>query len=202
MPLLLTNISLIMASALVITIFITAQNYTQLAIAIIIYPLFVFFVYRVFRNAIFKPRVKVAEKIEPVTTQEKIADAVADNNKRLFLKLVGATGISFLLISIFGRRVESLLFGQNLSQAPALVRNVPSDAANTPSPTNGYTISEIDDSLVGYYGFTSLDGAWFIMKRDTNSGSFRYVKGKSDFPSNWKKRENLKYDYFYNVFVD
>lgn len=205
--LLLTNLSFVMALAVVIATFITAKTYTQLGIAIILYPLLAFFAYKVFADTIWRspstktvtyvhPLLKVAETVEDVKKENV---GVADIDKRLFLKLIGATGLSFFLISIFGRRVESWLFGQNLGTQPA--PSAGKTIAAAASPTDGYTISETDDSIVGYYGFINKEGAWFIMKRDQDSGSFRYVKGASDFPKNWKNRENLKYDYFYNIFV-
>lgn len=204
---LLTNFTFIIVGALVIAIFITAKSYTQLGIAIFLYPLLAFFAYKVFENTIWRnpsektialvhPMVKEAEEVEDV----KEANAtIADFDKRTFLKLIGATGLSFFLISLFGRRIEALLFGQNLGTVPAPPGGKTSAAAA--SPTDGYTISEIDDSIVGYFGFINKDGAFFIMKRDTDSGTFRYAKGAKDFPGNWKNRQNLKYDYFYNVFV-
>lgn len=210
--LLFVNFSFVIALALVVGVFITAKSYTQLGIAVLLYPLLIIFAYKVFQDQILGSSLKKqAAAVHPTvaTTKSDLAAAkledvkkermgIADMDKRLFLKLIGATGLSFFLISIFGRRVETLLFGQNLGQfvsAPAKTQTAPS------SPTDGYTISEIDDSIVGYFGFINKDGAWFIMKRDTDTGSFRYAKGKSDFPGNWKNRENLKYDYFHNVFV-
>lgn len=206
---LLTNFTFLISAAVIVT-FITAKTYTQLGIAILLYPLLAFFVYKVFENTIWRPSSKkTVEQIQPlvkVAENEDVKTAsvgIADTDKRLFLKLIGATGLSFFLISIFGRRIEALLFGQNLGRVPASVGNPPAGKTSpaTVSPTEGYTISEIDDNIVGYYGFVNKEGAWFIMKRDTNSGSFRYAKGGSDFPANWKKRQDLKYDYFHNVFV-
>lgn len=205
--LLLINFSFVMALAVVITTFITAKTYIQLGIAIILYPLLALFAYKVFENKIFRSPLKNQEANvqTPVAEVEKIEDIkkaemdVADTNKRTFLKLIAATGLSFFLISIFGRRIESMLFNQNmgtLSAPPAGKTGV-----IAASPTDGYIISEIDDNIVGYFGFVNQDGAWFIMKQDTDNGSFRYAKGSSNFPANWKNRENLKYDYFHNVFV-
>lgn len=203
--LLLTNFSFLIAGAVVVATFVTAKTYIQLGIAIILYPLLAFFAYKLFENTIWKyPSIKSAVLAHPwVNETEKLEDvkkervAVADIDKRLFLKLIGATGLSFFLISLFGRRVETFLFGQTPATQPAPAGKT----AAASSPTDGYTISEIDDSIVGYFGFINNEGAWFIMKRDTDGGTFRYVKGGKDFPGNWKKRQDLKYDYFYNVFV-
>lgn len=196
--LLLVNFSFVMVLALVVATFITAKSYTQLGIAIILYPLLAIFAYKVFEHTIWKPSQPAVTVVEKVEAVKKEYVGVSDIDKRLFLKVIGATGLSFFLISIFGRRAENFLFGQNQTTQPAPAGKT---SAASPSPTDGYTISEIDEGIVGYFGFINKDGAWFIMKRDTDSGSFRYAKGKSDFPGNWKMRENLKYDYFHNVFV-
>lgn len=202
----LTYSSFVIAALVVITAFITATSYTQLGIAVLLYPLLVFFAYKVFqpklrRYTLKTPAIQVQSTVESAakvedTKRENIG--ITDIDKRIFLKLIGATGLSFFLISIFGRRIENALFGQKLGMQPPSADKIPTA---TTAPTDGYAISEIDDSVIGYYGFINKDGAWFIMKRDTESGSFRYVRGSSDFPKNWKNRENLKYDFFHDVFV-
>lgn len=204
--LLLINFSFVIALAVVVATFITAKNYTQLGIAIILYPLLIFAAYKAFEKKILSPPLKKPPaQVRPMVSRaEKIEDVkkeslgVSDTNKRLFLQLIGATSLSFFLISIFGRRIETLFFGQNLGTLPPL----PAKTTPAPAPpTDGYSISEIDDSIVGYFGFVNKDGGWFIMKRDTEKGSFRYAKGLSNFPGNWENRQNLKYNYFHNVFV-
>lgn len=203
--LLFVNFSFVMALALVVGTFITAKSYTQLGVAIILYPLLAFFAYKVFENSLWRPSLKRPQAaIQHTAVSARVEDfkkegvAVSDIDKRLFLKIIGTTGLSFFLMSLFGRRAENFLFGQNQA-----TQSVPTGKTVTasPSPTEGYTISEIDEGIVGYFGFINKDGEWFIMKRDTDDGSFRYAKGKKDFPKNWKNRENLKYDYFHNVFV-
>ncbi|KKQ07262.1 hypothetical protein A2858_02675 [Candidatus Daviesbacteria bacterium RIFCSPHIGHO2_01_FULL_36_37] len=206
-----TYSSLVFACLVVVVAFVTATTYTQLAVAAILYPILIFFAYKVLPLRIMvwdskKAEPEVEEKVqahEKSDQTESETTGISDINKRAFLKLIGATGLSFFLISVFGRRVESLLLGQNLAQIPPSGR-IPSEgvtSAAAASPTDGYKISEIDDNLVGYYGFINKDGGWFIMKGDNNTGSFRYVKGDSDFAGNWKNREKLKYDYFHNVFI-
>ncbi|OGE15295.1 hypothetical protein A3F00_02110 [Candidatus Daviesbacteria bacterium RIFCSPHIGHO2_12_FULL_37_11] len=197
---LLTYFGFAIACLVVIVTFITATTYTQLAIASLLYPPLIFFAYKVlpfknWRHASKKPATNV-------TPPKKETAGVSDIDKRTFLKLVGATGLSFFLISIFGRRIEALFFGQNIVQVPASIGNPPGGktSAEATSPTDAYNISEIDDGIVGYYGFINKDGGWFIMKEDANTGTFRYSKGEANFPGNWEKRENLNYDYFHNVF--
>ena len=207
--------SFILACLVVIWVFITATTYVQLSVAVLLYPLLTFFVYKVFKGDSWRigrnhPK-KHAAVIKPrVITEKKIAEAkeknivVADIDKRAFLKIVGASGAFFFLLSIFGRRAESLFLGQGfVQQNRDSIGNLPVNEPNTAkaSPTEGYNISEIDDDLISYYGFINKQGGWFIMKGDTNTGSFRYTKGGSDLPNNWKNRKNLKYDYLDKVFL-
>ncbi len=194
---------------MVAAIFITSKTYTQLGIAVLLYPLLAFFGYKVFlerktitgAGVIKTPLQGISQKIAAETAKTP-EPGIADIDKRTFLKLIGATGVSFFLISVFGQKIQSLLFGQNLAQVPALTGNPPVNQPGTAaaSPTDGYTISEVDDNIISYYGFINKEGHWFIMKGDTNTGSFRYTRGRSNFPESWKKRQNLDYDYFHQVF--
>lgn len=211
----LTFSSFILAGMAVMGIFLTATTYTQLGIAVALYPVIIYFAFKAFPRArkvssddvviTAPPKVETKEKVDTQTAEEKSEAnsqenfTITDINKRAFLKLVGATGLSFFLISIFGRRVESLFSGQNLVQTP-ISAPISQTASASASPTDGYNISEIDDGLVGYYGFINKEGSWFVMQADTNTGSYRYARGESNFPGNWKNRESLKYDYFYKVF--
>mgnify|MGYP001575989231 CR=1 FL=1 len=201
----------IIALILVGAVFITATTYSQLGIAIVLYPILAFFAYKLFLSGKSIPTIKIKTDLhnipalvhamakEQVKTQTDNI-GIGDINKRAFLKLIGATGLSFFLISIFGQRIQSLLFGRGaVSQNPASTANTLNNPAAA-SPTEGYNISEVDDSTISYFGFINEDGLWFIMKGDANTGSFRYVRGKSNFPANWKNRQNLEYDYFSQVF--
>lgn len=197
------------ACIVVIVAFITATSYIHLIIASLLYPPLIYFAYKIFPLNIAHISAQRPEtRINQVRQENRVESSnkqyvVSDIDKRAFLKLVGATGLSFLMISIFGRKIESLFNGQSI-QMPSLNSNPPSGLTNpsaSVSPTEGYAIAEIDEGDIGYYGFINKQGAWFIMKEDLESGSFRYVKGGSDFPSNWAKRENLKYDYFHEVFL-
>ena len=68
------------------------------------------------------------------------------------------------------------------------------------SPTDGYEVSEIDDSTTDtYYGFVHKDGSWYITK-EASGGAFRYVRGSSDFSTAWTARATQSYDYYDNVF--
>lgn len=201
---------LTIAFILVSLIFLSAINLTQLGVGILIYLLFALFVYKAFPHFwgthSKKPDVpssssnEQAEKTEEKVVIEKTASVgISDIDKRAFLKLIGASGILFFLISIFGRRVESLLFGQNPTQAQ---ENLTADkTSSTPaSSRDEYRISGIDNEAGGYFGYIKEDGGWYIMKGDPSTRSFLYVKGNSKFPENWENRENLKYDYYNNIF--
>lgn len=177
----------------VLFLFATSTSYLQLGIAIVAYPIIAYFALSLFPRKLKVQ--KKSEKIAPIEAQ--------DVDKRTFLKLIGATGLSFFIFSLLGKRTETLLFGRSLeTKINELGGNV---IASTSSKTDAYTmegyrISEIDDGLITYYGFIKKGGAWFIMQENTDTGSFRYVKGEYDFVKNWQKRQNLTYDYFNNVF--
>lgn len=194
------------STILIVLAFVTAKNYSQLIIAVILYPLLAYFALKVLprRNA-KAPAITIhipqrTARIEEEIRREKVY--VADVDKRTFIKLIGTAGISFFLFSLLGRRVESLLFGGALNTGLNTNNTVApsSQSAQAAQPFEGFKISEIDDNIVSYYGFTNQNGAWMIMKEDTQTSSFRYVRGESNFSSNWKARENLKYDYYYNLF--
>lgn len=198
-------ISFIAACVAVTIAFFLAKNYIQLIGAVLLYPPLVYFALKLF------PR---KDKIEGVKRQakpnrvlpkanEKAIDKtveVVDIDKRTFLKLIGATGLSFFVFSLLGKKVDSLLFGSGgtqQSQASSL-DGVPGSAS---SSTSKYKISEVDDAgVIAYYGFTDSAGTWLIMKEDPDTGSFRYARGDSGFPANWARRATLKYDYFHNLF--
>ncbi len=205
-----------LGSIVVVVAFLTAKNYTQLGIAILLYP-----VVTVFAFLIFPRRKKVAQQVtiantapqaalvgtpayatpvsQSIVTQED--DDIEDSEKRSFLKIVGAMGVALFLSSLLGERVGGLLFGKMNGTQP-LVNPSPNPSPTVPgaSPTDGYKITEADEEdVVSYYGFTNDKGGWIIMRNDTENNSFRYAKGSTSFPGNWDGRVNLKYDYFFNL---
>jgi hypothetical protein len=188
----LTYSTFAIASLVVVAAFLTATTYIQLAFATLLYPLLAYFAFELFADRtwsihINKPAIPTVMARPPSEPRGEKVDIV-DIDKRAFLKLIGAAGLSFFLFSIFNQKAASL-FSR---------RTVDGIAPPSSSPPD-YRISEIDDSDITFYGFTKLDGGWFIMKEDTN-GSFRYIKGDSNFSGNWDNRERLNYDYFHNVF--
>ena len=207
----LTYLCLAISTILVIMVFLTAKTYTQLAIATALYPLIAYFAYSLFSRPQMKVQVQnqtapnqqtpVVEAATTPTANTEIRSVnvvdVVDIDKRAFLKFIGATGLSFFIFSLFGRKIESLLFNQT---SPNLGGGAGNASGFQGQVTDRYRIAEIDDNEVAYYGFTAQDGSWFIMKEDPEDGSFRYIKGDSDFPKNWNNRKNLSYDYFHKVF--
>lgn len=189
----LTYFGLIIAGLVVILAFVTATTYTQLAVAIILFPIFVYFAFKVLPRKTWAvyPSAQVAT-IQPASGKlsEEEAGNIIDIDRRAFLKVIGAAGLGLFLYSIFIKRAEVPFFGAASPKIEPAERQ----------PTDGYRITEIDDSIIAYYGFTHKDGAWFIMREDTETGSFRYAKGDFNFTSGWANREGLKYDYFSNVF--
>lgn len=216
----------VLVTFVVVMVFVNATNYAQLAIAVILYPLLAFCGYKICPEALLnRQRVvyenePIVEKFQPAPIHTDPINATAkpdlkpdertlkdvrisDIDKRLFLKLIGGTGISLLLLSLFNNRSENLFTKSNQFGTD----NVPfqDDQGNKINPArhqplDGYVITEVDDSVISYYGFTNGQGSWYVMKIDTNAGSFRYANGNADFPFNWKNRKKLKYEYFNNVF--
>jgi len=191
-------------------VFVTATSYFQLAIAILIYPLLAFFFFKAFpRGTRVMYHGRPVAVVQPPLVSAAGAGAakgesvgVVDIDKRAFLKLIGGAGLSLFLFSIFNKRVENL-FSRSFPTPSEKTLETTAVGVVDPSqhlPMYGYTISEIDDNVIAFYGFTNKDGAWFIMREDTNAGSFRYARGDLKFPNNWANRENLNYNYYSKVF--
>lgn len=200
-----------LASLVVVATFLSARDYTQLGAAVILYPLLAYLAYELFvRKSSQETYIPVAEPA-PVKEEKKVevetvkvtkeGASIKDFDKRTFLKLIGAAGVSFFLYTILARRSD-VFFGKAIQSGPIALEDA-SGKKIDPSekhPTDGYRISEIDDSELTFYGFINKLGAWFIMKEDPDSGSFRYIKGDVDFSGNWSSRKRQKYDYYHNVF--
>lgn len=204
-----TYSSFIIACILVALAFVTAKSYTQLAIGVILYPALAYYALKVFprksEDNYIQPSVTVqlpSRLVQRAQEENRERVDVVDVDKRTFLKLVGTVGLSFFVFSLLGRKVGDMLFGRSLSSGV----NPPQDTGSGiegqagAGITAGYKVSEIDEDIVSYYGFTNQEGGWLIMKEDTEVNSFRYAKGASGFPTNWDNRKKLKYDYFYNLF--
>jgi len=200
-------LSFVIASAVIVVLFVTSTTYTQLAVASLLYPPLAYFAFALFPRKIRKAaemEKSAAVEIQPVLpAPTEIAERgtvdIVDIDKRAFLKLIGAAGLSLFLFSIFSKRAEALFFGR------AGVTALEDPEGNKIYPaerqvTDGYQISEVDDGFIAFYGFINKQGGWYIIKDDQDAGSIRYTKGEANFPGNWANRERLPYDYFHNVF--
>jgi hypothetical protein len=203
-----------LGTLIVVLTFLTATSYLQLAIAVFLYFTLAIFAFRAFPRKVAE--IHKEEPLAPALTPamptasanieadkpEREEVGIVDIDKRAFLKLIGGVGISLFLFSIFNKRAEGLLF----KSAPATGAVSLEDSTGKTidpaerQPMDGYKISEIDDNTITFYGFTDKNANWIIMREDTDTGSFRYSRGNSNFPGNWNSRERLSYDYFHNVF--
>lgn len=148
------------------------------------------------------------DHLTPTTPLEPIAvdtpeNTIAETDRRLFLKLVGSTGLSLFFMAVLGKKsAQAAFFGSVPGPGTVAIKNsagTPIDPAEA-QPTDGYTITEVDDSSTpSYYGFVHKTGAWYITKEDA-TGGYRYAKGASAFSTSWTGRAGLTYDYFDNVF--
>lgn len=201
----------VIAGLLTIATFVTAKTYSQLALGVFLYPILIYIAFKIFPK--FEWLTQKATR-QTNTTQDhgqyetnsnpqppKETALIADIDKRAFIKLIGATGISYLVFSILGRRIEPLIFGKNTPANIGQFGNTGQISTNESSPADGYKISEVDEQdQFRYFGFVNQNGAWLVMRQDANDNTFRYIKGSSNFPGNWRDREKLKYDYYYNLF--
>ena len=192
----LTYSSFIIASLVVIVAFMTSTTYFQLGVAIILYPMLAYFAFKTFprKTRVYplkKPVTGVQPPVEPASpdasqggSTEKVEAEIAkakiertkieDIDKRAFLKLIGGTGITLFLFSFLSKKTESLFPGiahpaPGLTLLKDTIGNKIDPAQS--HPTDGYRISEIDDNVISFYGFTNKDGAWFIMRGDTDRKS-------------------------------
>jgi len=63
---------------------------------------------------------------------------------------------------------------------------------------HNYKLSDIEEGATyTYCGYLNKDGAWYIMRIESDE-TFRYVKGDDSY--NWSNRASESYDTFNNVF--
>lgn len=200
---------LAIGSVVVVLVFVTATSVVQLIIATTLYILIAYLVLITF------PRKVTISTTTPTTTNTSLPTAaiettsvcetpnVEDDDKRSFLKLISISGISLLFYWLFTKKGRGPLFGGATEESGTVaIQNTEGNQINPAESqaTDGYKITEVDDSIIAYYGFTHKNDSWFIMRLDTDSGSFRYTRGESKFAGSWNNREKLKYDYYTNVF--
>lgn len=200
---LLTYSSFVIACLVVIVGFITATTYIQLAAVILLYPLLVFFAFKILPlKTRMQPSKKPAEIVEELKRESV---GISDIDKRVFLKLIGGAGLFLFFFSIFNKRAEGLFF-KNLPppgvQGSVYLQDTSGNKIDpaTKKTFDDYSISDIENNVITYYGFISKNRAWYIMQVDTATGAFRYSKASSNYSANWNNRANLKYDFFDNVF--
>ncbi len=71
----------------------------------------------------------------------------------------------------------------------------------TENPLDKYIPTDDDfASDPNYTSWTDRLGNWYIVRDNIADGTHRYARGSSDYETNWTNREELEYDYFYNVF--
>jgi hypothetical protein len=210
----------IIVTLLTLSGFLNATTYTQLLAASLFYPLFVYFALLVIpsRNkSIVLPKIQVippAQKLAHIKedaeelvakTLDPISDPQAkfDSDRRSFLKIIGAAGVSVFVYTLFTNRAEAAFFGSVPGPGTVSIKDSTGTKIDPAEkqPTDGYRITEYDDSVPYIYGgYVNKTGAWFISREDVTSGSYRYTKGSSSFSTNWTNRASLTYDYFDNIF--
>ncbi|OGJ21913.1 MAG: hypothetical protein A2804_01770 [Candidatus Pacebacteria bacterium RIFCSPHIGHO2_01_FULL_46_10] len=126
-----------------------------------------------------------------------------DIDRRLFLKMIGSAGLGLFFMSVFTEKAHAAFFGSLPGTSGIQVKNklgVKIDPAEE-HPTDGYTITEIDDAAYpAYYGFLHVSGAWYITK-EASDGSYRYAKGSSAFSTSWALHNTtVTYGYYDAVF--
>lgn len=186
--------------------FLSAKTPSEYIISIIFSSLVIYFLISVWPGKGFEFYLGPIPKAEVDTFKVKFTAAKntekVDVNRRDFLKLVGTAGVSIFLYNLLFRRDSAPLFGSSASNTvPLAIKNAQGNVIDPAekSPTQGYYISQIDDSDISYFGFVNNLGQWFIMRQDTDN-SYRYSRGDKDFTANWANRAKLAYDYFDNVF--
>lgn len=122
-----------------------------------------------------------------------------DLDRRMFLKLISSTGLMVFIFSIFSQKAEGAFFGSVPGPGTVALKDASGVVINPAQlqPTDGYKIARVDDSSPAYYGFIRKDGAWFIM-REESDGTYKYAKGSSGFSANgWSVRNtSLTYSDF------
>lgn len=212
----------IVVSLVALASLLNAQSYVDLISAIPFIPLVAYFGIFIFphkRRAIILPtKTKLtgppllipteaseneADKPSPVEGEilEEEKEGV-DSNRRMFLKLIGSAGLSVFFFALFTKKAEAAFFGSAPGPGTVALKNIAGEKIDPAEkrPTDGYNITEIDDSSTPiYYGYVNKDGAWFIIKEGSD-GTYRYAKGSSGFSTNWTNRSSLSYGYFDEIF--
>jgi hypothetical protein len=199
--------SFILTTFMAISGLLSASNYLELITAILFTPIAIYFFLLMLPT---KSKTINIDLIEPIVDAvpevlKRVKNPDYDPERRKFLKLIGAAGGSLFLMTIFTRSAEASFFGSMPGPGTLALKNTSGTQIDPAEkkPTDGYNITEIDDSGVDiYYGFVNKDGAWYIQK-ELSTGAYRYIKGTSDFTNattGWPNRTSLSYGYFNDIF--
>ncbi|MCL4387372.1 hypothetical protein M1307_03180 [Patescibacteria group bacterium] len=189
-------------------IFLTSNNYIQLVFAILLYLPLTYVAFKLFPRKTQSENLDVQTVSKDNTVDNTLSETskpseveILDVDKRVFLKLIGVTGLSFFISSLFTRKFGTLP-GTSEETGVTSIKDPAGNIINPAKhqPTDNYKISEVDYGIESFYGFIDENDNWFIMKEDSNAGTYRYTKGENNFSDNWNNRENLKYDYYNRVF--
>lgn len=152
-----------------------------------------------------KAKEKKSTKHEKEIEGEVLSETIGKNfdmDRRMFLKLIGSTGITLFLFSIFTKKAQATFFGSVPGPGTMMLKDTTGSQVDpaVKHPTDGFTLAQLDDGVSEtYFGYLNKDGAWYILKEDSSS-NYRYAKGASGFPTNWTNRAILSYGYFDAVF--
>ena len=201
-----TFYSFVVTSFLAVSGILSASNLIELGTSIIFAPLALYFFILMLPKKAAKVLVDMDDVMDIIPDQiKRIKNPDYDPERRKFLKLIGAAGGSLFLMTIFTRNAEASFFGSMPGPGTLAIKNSSGTTIDPAEkkPTDGYNITEIDDSGADtYYGFVNKDGAWYIQK-ELSTGAYRYIKGASDFTNvttGWPNRASLTYDYFNAIF--
>jgi len=203
---LITFYSFIITAFITVSGILSATNYIELITAMLFSPLALYFFILMLPKKASRVVINMDPVLDIIPDQiKKIKNPDYDPERRKFLKLIGAAGGSLFLMTIFTRNAEASFFGSMPGPGTLAIKNSSGTTIDPAEqkPTDGYNITEIDDSGADtYYGYLNKNGAWYIQK-ELSTGAYRYVKGASDFTNvttGWPNRASLTYGYFNDIF--
>ena len=204
----------IVVSLLVFAGFAGVQDYTQLAASALFYPLFVYFALLVVPTTSKSIKIikEIEEKgVEPLLIRGSTPDSLEakplpfrlDADRRSFLKIIGSAGVTVFFYALFSNRAEAAFFGSVPGPGTVALKDIAGNKIDPAEkqPTDGYKSARLDDSTPAYYGFINKDGAWFIM-REESDGTYKYQRASSNFlTTGWNIRNTtLQYFDFDSIF--
>lgn len=191
---------------LFISTLIISRSITNFAISLIYLPFPLYFYLTIYH---WTQKLKIAHPPASNIVENKSQENKTDQNptldphRRQFLKLLGGTSLSLIFLSLLNpKQAGAAFFGSVPGPGTVSLKDANGLKINPAEkqPTDGYKISQIDDTTYPYYyGYINQSGAWYIMSEDASS-NYRYAKGDSDFATNWTGRALLTYGYFDSVF--